>query len=103
MTGFTVEPDPLYGTGAQYEFVRSQLAAIYYAAHDGLAAAGNFAGNDAAGKACKATCERIASEVLDRIDTTHQGINSIADTIANWATSYPGIDQALEANTPPTG
>ncbi len=100
MAGFTVQPDRLYQAGPQYEYVRSQLASIYSTAVQGLTAAGNFCGTDQPGQACARNYVPNATDLLERIDTQHQGIRSIADTIPWWASSYPGADSAIAQAAP---
>jgi uncharacterized protein YukE len=100
MTGFAAQPDPLYGTGQQYQDVHDELAAIYSRLTSALDTAGQFWGGDQTGQDfAHKYCPKAVAQ-LQQMSGTATGLRSIIDGVADWAKNYVNADDAVAQSTP---
>jgi uncharacterized protein YukE len=103
MTGFAVQPDPLYGSGQQYQDVHDELASIYARLTTALDTAGQFWGGDKTGQDfANKYCPQAVAQ-LQQMSGTAAGLQSIIDGVAAWAKNYVTADNAVAQSTPAAG
>ena len=103
MTGFTAQPNPLYGSGQQYQAVHDELASIYDRLTRALDAAGQFWGSDQIGQPfARDYCPKAVSQ-LQQMGATGDGLQSVIDGVATWAKNYVDADAAVAQSTPSAG
>jgi uncharacterized protein YukE len=103
MTGFAARPDPLYGSGQQYQAVHDELASIYDRLTGALDATGQFWGGDLPGQNfARDYCPKAVSQ-LQQMGATGDGLQSVIDGVASWAKNYVEADAAVAQSTPSAG
>jgi len=100
MTGFAVQPDPLFDKGQQYDLVHSELAAIYSRLTQALDAAGPFWGGDESGQRFARTYWPAAVAQLRQMGATGEGLQSLIAGVCRWATNYVNTDSTVAQSTP---
>jgi uncharacterized protein YukE len=100
VTGFAVQPDPLYTNGQQYDLVHSELGSIYSRLTQTLDAAGQFWGGDDSGRAfARSYCPAAVAQVR-QMGATSEGLQSLIAGVCSWAKNYVDADSTVAQSTP---
>jgi hypothetical protein len=96
----TAQADQLHGTSGRYQSVADQVASIYQRLVGALDAEGACWGMDQSGKAFGDKYVNSALAVLQQMDDTNQGVQSMVDGICTWAKNYldAGASATSDAN-----
>lgn len=98
MSDVTANADQLHTTSGQYQTVADRVSGIYQTLTSRLDAEGACWGNDSSGQVFGKKYVPAAMTVLEQMDNTNQGIQSMVDGICSWAKNYVDAGAAATAD-----
>ena len=98
MSDITVKADQLHSSSGQYQTVADRVSGIYQTLTSRLDAEGACWGNDSSGQVFGKKYVSSAMTVLQQMDNTNQGIQSMVDGICSWAKNYVDANAATTAD-----
>ena len=102
-SGYTAQTAGLNSTAPQYDWVSQQLRQIYQRLVDNLDAEGSCWGNDSQGQSFGAKYCGPAVSLVAQLGNTHQGTQSMVDSICVWAKNYVNADQVVSSSASQLG
>ena len=101
--GYTAQTDSLSSTAPQYDWVSQQLRQIYQTLVANLDTEGACWGSDSQGKTFGNKYCGPAVSLIAQLGNTHQGTQSMVDSICVWAKNYVHADQAVTSSASQLG
>lgn len=98
MNDVTADADQLHTSSGQYQTVADRVWSIYQTLTARLDAEGACWGNDGSGQVFGKKYVPSAMTVLQQMDNTNQGIQSMVDGICSWAKNYMDAGSAATAD-----
>jgi hypothetical protein len=96
--GFQTDPQQLQDNAPRYQAVADRLQEIYNRLTVLLDIEGACWGNDDPGRTFAGQYVPGALDVLQQMDSTHQGLQSMVDGICSWARNYVNADDLAKAD-----